>query len=223
MADRNRQYWNQQFKILQDTWPKPEDFERCIGICLEIHAMVHSRAVSEDAPCSFEDEMWEGMTDEAFRKYHQDDQSIAWKMWHAARIEDMTMNALINGCQQVFVIGGWYGRLKVAARDTGNAMNEDEITELSKLIDMSALREYRNDVGRKTREIIQSLKPEDLKRKVDPARLTLLMKEGDIVPQASGVADYWGGKTCSGLLMMPATRHILVHLNESMRLLKKNG
>jgi hypothetical protein len=228
MADKNRQYWNQQFKILQDTWPKPVAFERCVEICLEIHAMVHSGAVSEDAgrssgtiPCSFEDEMWEGMTAEAFRRYHEEDQSIAWKMWHAARIEDMTMNVLIDGGQQVFNTGSWYGKLKVAAHDTGNVMNGEEITELSNSIDMNALREYRNAVGRRTREIIMSLKPEDLKRKVDPARLAILMREGDIVQEASRLADYWGGKTYSGLLLMPATRHILVHLNESMRLLKK--
>ncbi len=241
MADHNRKYWNQQFKILQDTWPKPVNFEKCIGICLEIHAMVHSGAILKDVgcssdikgsqkpgqdsstaiPCSFEDEMWEGMTDEAFRRYHEEDQSIAWKMWHAARIEDMTMNVLIGLGQQVFDTGGWYGKLKVSARDTGNAMNEEEITELSKLIDRSALREYRNAVGRKTREIILSLKPQDLKQKVDPACLSILVREGDIVPQASGVAAYWGGKTWSGLLLMPGTRHILVHLNESMRLLKK--
>lgn len=242
MADKNRQYWNQQFKILQDTWPKPADFERCIEICLEVHAMVHSGTVSEDAGCpsgakgfpktghdvsetilcSFEDEMWEDMTEEAFRRYHEDDQSIAWKMWHAARIEDMTMNVLINGGQQVFDIGGWHGKLKVAARDTGNAMNKDEIAELSSMLDMRALREYRNAVGRKTREIILSLKPQDLKQKVDPVRLTILMEQGDIVQQASGLAGYWGGKTYSGLLLMPGTRHILVHLNESMRLLKKS-
>jgi hypothetical protein len=223
MADSYRQYWNQQFKILQDTWPKPVDFERCIGICLEVHAMVHSSAVSADAPCSFEDELWEGMTEEAFHTYHRDDQSIAWKMWHTARIEDMTMNVLITGGQQVFDIGGWHEKLKAVERDTGNAMNEEEITGLSQLIDISALKDYRNEVGRKTREIIQLLKPEDLKRKVDPARLALLMEKGDIVQQARGVADYWGGKTFSGLLLMPATRHILVHLNESMRLLNKKG
>lgn len=31
MADTNRQYWNQQFKILQDTWPKPTDFKNALG------------------------------------------------------------------------------------------------------------------------------------------------------------------------------------------------
>jgi hypothetical protein len=223
MADRNRQYWNQQFKILQDTWPKPADFKKCRDICLTVHAMVHSRAVAAEGPCSFEDELWAAVSEEALRKYHPDDQTIAWKMWHTARIEDMTMNGLIAGRPQVYDEGGWHGKLAVAARDTGNAMNEAEITELSRSINMEALREYRNEVGRRTREIILSLAPQDLKVRVEPARLAGLLEKGDIVPQASGLADYWGKKTYAGLLLMPATRHILVHLNESMRLTAISG
>lgn len=221
MADQNRQYWNRQFKVLQDTWPKPENFEKCIDICLTVHAMVHSAEVAKAGPCSFEDEMWGSVTEEAFRKYLPDDQSIAWKMWHTARIEDMTMNGLVAGDPQIYYECGWKEKLKAEAHDTGNAMNEAEITELSRTLDMAALREYRNEVGRKTRRILLGLKPEDLKRKVDPARLAILLENGDIAREASGLADYWSRKTVSGLLLMPATRHILVHLNESMRRIGK--
>lgn len=221
MADKNRQYWNQQFKILQDTWPKPVDFEKMRDIFLTVHAMVHSRAVAEAGPCSFEDEMWKVVTEEAFRRYYPGDQSIAWKMWHTARIEDMTMNVLIAGDQQVFYRDGWHERLKAAAHDTGNAMNEAEIAELSNTIDINALKEYRNEIGRKTREVILLLNPQDLKTKVDPARLAKLTEDGDIAQGAAGLADYWSKKTYAGLLLMPATRHILVHLNESMKLLGK--
>ena len=45
--------------------------------------------------------------------------------------------------------------------------------------------------------------------------------EGAVVEEARWLTDYWGKKTFSGLLLMPATRHNLVHLNESMRILGK--
>jgi hypothetical protein len=218
MSDLNRKYWNQQFKILQDTWPKPNNFSECIDICLQLHGMVHSAAPEQAVPVSFEDELWAVLSEEAFRKLHHGDQSIAWKLWHAGRIEDMTMNVLIAGESQVIDENGWYGKLNVKARDTGNAMNEDEITEMSNSIGIEALRAYRNEVARRTRQVIRSLRPQDLKRKADAARLDSLMADGSLVPGAQGIYDYWKKKTYAGLLLMPATRHILVHINESMRL-----
>jgi hypothetical protein len=219
MADQNRQQWNQQFKVLQDTWPKPTNFENCIKLCMNIHAMVHTAAMSNAGLWSFEDELWEGMSEQAFRKFHKGDQSIAWKLWHIARIEDITMNMLIAGEPQIVSTGNWLEKMGITARDTGNAMNEEEIDALSKSIDMQALREYRLSVGSKTRSIIESLKPEDLKKKVEAFRLQRILDEGAVVEEARGIIDYWGKKTYAGLLLMPATRHNFVHLNESIRLL----
>ncbi len=219
MADPNRQYWNRQFKILQDTWPKSDDFENCISICLELHAMVHSKTEGQECPVSFEDELWQKFDDKKFRQYHEGDQSIVWKLWHSSRIEDMTMNVLIAGRTQVLYDENWYEKLNIEARDTGNAMGEAEITEMSRTADISAIKEYRRAVAERTRKIIKSLGPDDLKRKVERSRLDLLLMDGSVVQAAAGLLDYWGKKTCSGLLLMPATRHNLVHINESMRLL----
>ncbi len=112
MADKNHQYWNKQFIILQDTWPKPVDFEKCIGICLDLHAMVHTAEVSNSGLWSFEDEFWERMPEEVFRKSYNDDQSIAWKLLHTGRIEDITMNILIANDKQVFS-SNWLDRLNI--------------------------------------------------------------------------------------------------------------
>lgn len=73
LKDPNRQHWNQQFKVLQDTWPKPDNFETCIEICMNVHAMVHAVEMSNCGLWSFEDEMWERMSEAAFRKVHNDD------------------------------------------------------------------------------------------------------------------------------------------------------
>ncbi len=218
MSDLNRRYWNEQFKILQATWPKPDNFNECVDICLQLHGMVHSAAPELAVPVSFEDELWAVLSEEAFRKLHHGDQSIAWKLWHAGRIEDMTMNVLIAGERQAIDENDWYGKLNVKARDTGNAMNEDEIAGMSDSISIEALSAYRNEVAKRTRRVIRSLEPQDLRRKVDVARLDSLMADGSLVPAAQGVYDYWKKKTYAGLLLMPATRHILVHINESMRL-----
>lgn len=221
MVDPNRQHWNRQFKVLQDTWPKPTNFEACIQICMDVHAMVHTEAMSDDGLWSFEDELWEGITEEAFRRVYKEDQSIAWKMWHATRIEDIAMNILIAGEQQIMYSGNWLKKMRIGVRDTGNSMNGEEIQKLSQMIDMQALKEYRLSVGMKTRDIIKSLKAEDLKQKIEPSRLQRILDEGAVAEEAKWLIDYWGKKTFAGLLLMPATRHNLVHLNESIRLLAK--
>ncbi len=43
MANPNRQLWNEKFKILKNTWPRPVDFQNCMELCLNLHAMVHSK------------------------------------------------------------------------------------------------------------------------------------------------------------------------------------
>jgi hypothetical protein len=42
-----------------------------------------------------------------------------------------------------------------------------------------------------------------------------------VVEAAAGLLDYWGRRTIAGLLLMPATRHNIVHLNEAARIKQK--
>jgi tRNA A37 N6-isopentenylltransferase MiaA len=120
--------------------------------------------------------------------------------------------------QQLLNQDDWFERMKTTARDTGNAMDAAEVANLSATIDIEALRAYRVAVGRRTREIVKQLQPEDLKQQVDPSRLQQMLDEGAVVEVARGLLDYWGKRNIAGLLLMPATRHNLVHLNEALRL-----
>jgi len=147
--------------------------------------------------------------------------SIAWIIWHIARIEDVTMNLLVAGTPQIFQRDNWRTRLKISRRDTGNAMDAQDAAKLSATIDLDALRAYRVAVGHRTRQIAKRLKPEDLKRKVEPARLQRVIAEGAVLEAASGVIDYWGKRTIAGLLLMPPTRHNSLHLNEALRIKQK--
>jgi len=223
MANPNRQLWNEKFKILQNTWPRPVDFQNCMELCLNLHAMVHSKEMSNSHLWSFEDELWDGLTEIIFRRVYKGDQSIAWKMWHCSRIEDIAMNILAAGEPQVLNTGGWFEKMGVAARDTGNSMNEEEIKALSESIDLHALRGYRMEVGRKTRSIIKGLLPEELKQKIEPSRLQTVLAEGAVTEESKWLLDYWGKKTKAGLLLMPAIRHIFVDLNESTRIKEKES
>jgi hypothetical protein len=139
-----------------------------------------------------------------------------------ARCEDITMNLLVAGSPQILHRDNWLEQMRITAQDTGNAMSWEEIAQFSAAIDIGALRAYRVAVGRRTREIVKQLGPEELKQKVDPARLQRVRDEGAVVEAARGIADYWGRRTVAGLLLMPATRHNIVHLNEALRIKRRH-
>jgi len=100
-------------------------------------------------------------------------------------------------------------------------MDKEGVANLSNAIDIEALRAYRLAVGRRTRDIVKQLEPEELKQKVEPSRLQQVMDEGAVVEAASGLVVYWSKRNIAGLLLMPATRHNLVHLNEALQLKRR--
>jgi hypothetical protein len=83
------------------------------------------------------------------------------------------------------------------------------------------VRAYRRAVGRRTREIVQQVTADELRQRVEPARIERVKTEGALVPAAYGVAEYWGRHTKGNLLLIPATRHSFTHLNEAGRVRQK--
>jgi hypothetical protein len=215
--DTHRKLWNDQQKALRQALE--HQHARGIQLFLDQHAMLHAAEVSHSGGYSFDHELWQGAEEITIRRIPlNEEHSIAWCIWHLARIEDVTMNVLLAGTEQLFEQNGWAARLRVTTRDTGNAMSPADIAGLSVDIDTAALRIYRAEVGCRTREIVGQLLPENFSRKVEPARLQRLLDEGAVCDASRGLLEYWGNLTYAGLLLMPPTRHNFVHLNEALRL-----
>jgi hypothetical protein len=196
--------------------------DEAIQLFLSQHARLHSADVAGTEPWSFEDEVLDDMTEEQIRRIPRNcEHSVAWIIWHIARCEDITMNLLVTGSPQVLNQEGRLDRIKAPICHAGNAMDEAGMARFSDAVDIDELRAYRVAVGRRTREIVQQLGPEDLKRKVDPARLQRIWDEGAVVEEASGIVDYWGKRDVAGLLLMPASRHLIIHLNEALKLKRR--
>jgi hypothetical protein len=222
--DERRAKWNANLKELKELCKSPERFDEFKSLFFELHYMVHERSVSGIEAITFEDEVWRGLTREAFITMPTiKDDTIAWDIWHSTRIEDITINILVAGENQLLYSEGWYDKLNVKAKDTGNIMTDEEIIELSENIDMTQLRNYRAAVARKTRVRVSNLQFTDLKRRMEPKQLQRIFDEGAVLNKegASGLVDFWGKKTVAGLLFMPATRHHLVHINDCVRLKAK--
>jgi DinB superfamily len=199
-----------------------DQHDKAIQLFLRQHAMLHSAKMAQTEPWSFEDQVFSDMPEEQVRRIPRScDHSVAWLIWHIARCEDITMNLLVAGSPQILRRDNWLEQMKITICDTGNAMDEKDVADLSNAIDIEALRAYRLAIGRRTRDIVKQLQPEELKQKVEPSRLQQVRDEGAVVEAASGIVDYWGKRNIAGLLLMPATRHNLVHLNEALQLKRR--
>jgi hypothetical protein len=200
----------------------PNQHDKAVQLFMSQHAMLHSRKMAQTESWSFEDEVFNDISEEQIRRSPPgSDHSVAWLIWHMARCEDVTMNLLVAGSPQILHRDGWLKQIKIRVCDTGNAMAEAELANFSNAIDIMALRAYRLAVGRRTREIVRQLEPAMLKEKVEPSRIQQVMKEGAVVEAARGIADYWSKRTVAGLLLMPATRHSLIHLQEALQLKRR--
>ena len=215
-------FFNSRHTLLHKALAETNNPKPALDLFLAQHAFVHSSNVSNALSPTYSDEALSGLSETAFRAIPPGcEHSIAWIVWHMARIEDVTMNMLLMNKKQVFTTGHWQKELNIAVTDTGNLMPPKKIAQLGEQIDIPALKAYRDAVGLRTRENVQAFDPTEWKRKVDPARIARLVPEGAVNPVATGVLEYWSGLTYAGLLLMPPTRHNLIHLNEIVKMKKK--
>jgi hypothetical protein len=211
-----QQLWLGQQQKLVECLNDPDRGAEALALALRQHAQVHASAVAKTGVFSFEDAVLAGLRDEETRiRPAGEPNSIAWLLWHCARIEDVTTNLLIAGRPQVWEREDWLSRLKMPARDVGTGMVDAEVHQVTAEIDLVALRSYRQSVGHSTREIFQGLLPERLYLPVYPSDINQLRASGALGEGAQELADIWGGWKLGDLVRQPAIRHSFVHLGEA--------
>ncbi len=192
---------------------RKDGFAPAAELLLELHAALHLSEVSgggvNEADLLFRDL---SPAEYAFMPSPKDE-TVAWAVWHIARIEDLTINMLAAGLEQVFNAER-KERINAFCSDTGNSMTGDEIIRFSNEIRFEELLAYRNAVGMRTREIIKGLSAGDMKRKITPEGINKIRSEGGVASGSEWLLEYWGKKDVAGILLMPATRHLMLHLND---------
>lgn len=215
-----RKHWNANHKILTGILSRPEEYPNAIALFLEQHRWLYASGREPSVQPTYEDAILSGLLEQTFRAYpvrtSVTHNSIAWHLWHCARIEDVTMNVLISGQEQLLHSEDYASKLQTRFIHTGNGMDEGEIAELSSSISIDALSDYRLAVAERTRSIIPALSPAELKDKVSPERIRQVSAQGAVKASEQWLLDYWGGKSLAGLVLMPATRHNFLHLNKAM-------
>ena len=213
---------NAKIILLRRLLDDPQRFDEAKALLLQVHAWLHAREMGQTKPWSYQDEVLEGLAADDLRVVPAgEEHSIAWLLWHLARCEDITMNLLIAGSDQVLLAEGWLTKLTIPWQDTGNTMTPQEIADFSNQVDIVALLAYRVAVGRRTHEIIEQETATTIHHKVKAADVKRILTEGAVLEEAHFIVDYWSKRDHAGLYLMPATRHILTHLRKAQDISRK--
>lgn len=212
--------WNPKQKRLKEIIRNKEMFEEARELFVSMHYLVHFSDISRLETPTLMDILFDGLQKNEFAIMPtQKDVTIAWSLWHITRIEDLTINILVNESDQI-LNDKWLTKLKTKVTDTANAMTDDEIMDFSKNIDVDALKDYRNAVGLRSQEVMKNLTYEDMKRKVKKESIKKILNEKGVLenPDSIWLLDFWSKKDVAGIILMPITRHQIVHINECLNI-----
>jgi len=113
------------------------------------------------------DELTDGLTDDkANYRPGPAANSIAWLIWHSARVQDVQL-APIAGVEQVWTADGWVDRfgLDLPRNDTGYGHGPAEVAKVQAPVDLLA--GYYHAVHKLTLEFVAGVTAEDFERIVD--------------------------------------------------------
>ena len=182
---------------------------------LQQHSVVHSAAVGGNKVSAAERTLT-GLSDEQMRVRPREDlNSIAWLVWHIARAEDIMVNRVLAGRSQVFD-DAWLKRLGITRRDFGIGMSTAEVSDLTRQIDVGALREYRDAVGLRTREVVSGFKDQDWQGEVSAPALEQAAAEGAFGARTEPMVKAFTGRQRAMVLSGIALFHPAGHLGEAV-------
>ena len=189
---------------------------------LDQHGAVHSAAVGGNKASAAE-RTFAGLSDEQMRVRPREDlNSLAWLMWHIARAEDIFVGGVLAGRPQV-VGDGWLGRLGVTRRDFGIGMTSPEVSELTRQIDLGVLREYRDAVGLRTREIVGGFGARDWEGAIAGEALAGPAAGGDFGTRTDGLVKAFTGRPRAMVLSGIALFHSMQHIGEATTVRSAGG
>jgi hypothetical protein len=146
--------------------------------------------------------------------------SVAWNLWHTTRAEDLGVNRLLTDGVQVLDEDHWYERLNLPYRQIGTGMTKDQVDELNRLIDLSALHDYQQAVHAKTTRIIEDLPEATLNEKLDAVLLKRVLHDGETLhPGGEWVYDVYLNQTKGWLLFHVGLNHHYFHLGDSLAII----
>ena len=153
--------------------------------------------------------------------YHS--KTTVYSLWHIFRIEDIAAHTLINGDEQIFFQENYKKRINSPIITTGNELVGQDIADFSAQLNIDELYTYIVEVKKSTESVLSKLPFDMLKNKISPERKERLISLNTVSTDenAAWLVDYWCSKDIRGLIQMPFSRHWIMHIEASLRIMKK--
>ena len=91
--------------------------------------------------------------------------SVAWVLWHAARIEDLLVNGAWQGKPEIWREGEWAAKTGLPERGFGTGQSTEEAAAV-RITDLDAMWEYQDAVNTNTQAFLDGLSDDDLDREI---------------------------------------------------------
>ena len=154
-------------------------------------------------------------------KVGYESKTIAYSIFHVFRIEDIVLNTLINNRTQIFFRDDFHNKIHSPIITTGNELQNESISEFSKLLSIEELWNYARKVFKESNEWLLSITYDDLKIVYTERDQERIRNTNTVSETESWLIEYWCSKNIKGLLGMPFSRHWIMHLEASLRIKNK--
>lgn len=211
--------WSELNKKMQKELDRETSFVSGINTLLELRSILFKTVESFYEALSKED--FSAMPYMNANGYHN--KTVAYSIWHIFRIEDIVANSLIKSEEQILFSGGHHKRMNAHIITTGNELVGVQIAEFSKSLDLNELYEYASEVKEHTDAFLKTLTYQDLKKRFDSSNKDYLRSLQVVSedPEANWLIDFWCDKDLGGLIRMPLSRHWIMHIEASIRIVRR--
>ena len=145
--------------------------------------------------------------------------TVAYSLWHILRIEDIVVNSIIMDWKQVFFAGDYQNKINSPIITTGNELIKQEIVDFSKQLNHDGLYDYIFSVYTVTNDFLKTLSYNDLKKKF--TNRDKIERLNSVSSAELWLFDYWYSKDLKGLIKMPLSCHLIMHIEASNRIIDK--
>lgn len=151
--------------------------------------------------------------------YHN--KTIAYSIWHIFRIEDIVVHSVICDNKQIFFSNDYQQRVNAPITTTGNELIGQQIVDFSRELNIDELYDYALRVKEDTDSFLKKMSFCNLRDKPSDKREEIKITSVSLNENAEWLIDYWFNKDIKGLILMPFSRHWIMHTEAALRIKNK--
>ena len=209
--------WSELNKSIQKHIGKKETFDCGIAELLSMRNTLFDALTSLRAELN--DEQFCACPFMNINGYHN--KTIAYSIWHIFRIEDIVTHSVLRDDIQVFFAHDYRRRINSPITTTGNELVKQQIVDFSRQLNIDELYNYAIQVKQNTDEFLKKLAFTDLRVKPTGNKEKIENVSVSSDENAKWLIDYWFNKDIKGLILMPFSRHWIMHVEAALRIKNK--